>query len=361
MMKKGKKRLWIILLAISLFAIAGVSFLNQPRFGKLPSGKRLERIQKSPNYKNGEFQNELPTIRIVGNKNFFTSMYEFFFKTYPNTTPDPQAIKVVKTDLKKLDPDQNLLVWFGHSSYLLQVNGKRILVDPVFYKASPVSLVNKAFPGLDVYKPSDFPQIDYLIISHDHWDHLDYQTVTELKDKVGKVICGLGVGEDFEYWGYDKNKIIELNWGENAEIGNGFKIFCLPARHFSGRGLRPNKTVWASYLIQTPTDKIYIGGDSGYDPHFKKVGEQFPGISLAVLENGQYNKNWPQIHTMPEFLEMEARELGAKEILTVHHSKYKLSTHPWDEPLKNEQKLRRDSLNVLAPTIGKPILWKTAN
>jgi L-ascorbate metabolism protein UlaG (beta-lactamase superfamily) len=341
--------LWIILSLCGALTITSIGLVNPTSIGKLPSGARLERIEKSPHYKDGAFQNEFETQTMTSDKGFWNAMYDFLLKSYPNTIPD--SVPAIRTDLKKLDPNADWLVWFGHSSYLMQLSGKRILVDPVFYKASPVSFINRAFRGTDIYRPSDMPEIDYLIITHDHWDHLDYQTVKELRTHVKQVICGLGVGADFEYWGYDSSQITEMDWGDSVTIG-GFTFYCLPARHFSGRWLSRNQTLWASFLLQTPVRKIYIGGDGGYDNRFKRLGEQFPGIDLAILENGQYNKNWSKIHLMPAELEQAARDIHAKKYMTVHHSKYKISTHAWDDPLKNEQKLREDSLDVLSPEIG---------
>ena len=348
--------LWIILSLCGALTITGVALVNPASIGRLPSGARLERIEKSPHYKDGEFQNELETVTMTSDKSFFGAMYDFLFKSYPNTVPD--SVPAIKTDLKRLDPVADWLVWFGHSSYLMQLSGKKILVDPVFYKASPVSFINKAFKGTDIYKPADMPEIDYLVITHDHWDHLDYRTAKELKSHVKHVICGLGVGADFEYWGYGSSQITEMDWGDSVSIG-GFKFYCLPARHFSGRWLSRNKTLWASFLAESPAQKkFYFGGDGGYDGRFKRIGERFPDIDLAILENGQYNKNWSKIHLMPAELEQAARDIHAKRYMTVHHSKYKISTHAWDEPLKNEQKLRDDSLNVISPQIGEVVKLK---
>ena len=133
-------------------------------------------------------------------------------------------------------------------------------------------------------------------------------------------------------------------------------VHCLPARHFSGRGLTSNQSLWASFLVETPTRKVYIGGDSGYDSHFARIGKQFPGIDLAILENGQYNEGWKYIHTMPRYLGQAAKDLKAKKIITVHHSKYALARHRWDEPLENEIKAaKEDSLNLFVPVIGQVI------
>lgn len=336
-----------------VLVIAGVVFVNQPGFGRLPRGERLERIKRSPHYQQGEFRNLSPTLLTTSDKGRFRIMWDFLFSSKEGVYPD-RTVAAVKTDLKKLNPEEDLMVWFGHSSYLLQLAGKRFLVDPVFCMASPVSFVNKPFPGTDIYKPKDMPHIDYLIITHDHWDHLDYRTVKQLKDRVGRVICPLGVGEHFEYWGYEPERLIELDWQESVSLDTNSSVHCLPARHFSGRGLKSNRTLWASFLIETAERKVYIGGDGGYDTHFAEIGRRFPGITLAILENGQYNENWRYIHTMPLYLGKIAKELNAAGVITVHHSKYALSHHPWDEPLKNELKAAQtDSLNLIVPVIGE--------
>lgn len=337
--------------------MGGCAFLNQKRFGRLPQGERLERIKRSPQYKEGEFRNRHFTRLMTSDKNRWQVMWSFLFSKPERLRPS-EPVPAIKTDLKKLDRDSDLIIWFGHSSYLLQLSGKQILVDPVFCTAAPVSFVNKPFEGTDIYRPEDMPDmIDYLVISHDHWDHLDYETVKQLKDRVRKVIVPLGVGEHFEYWGFAKYQLVELDWDENATPEDGFTFHCLPARHFSGRGLTSNRTLWASFLVETPSRNVYMGGDSGYDTHFKEIGERFPDIDLAILENGQYNEDWRYIHTLPLHLGREARELGAKQIMTVHHSKYALARHPWDEPLKNELRAaKQDSLNLIVPKIGEVVI-----
>lgn len=346
----------IVLSIVGVIGITGVGILNQPQFGKIPSGKRLERIEKSPNYKDGHFQNQEPTVTMTGDEGSFQALLHFLFKKYPNTVPDSGQIPAIRTNLKNLDRNKDLFVWFGHSSYLLQLSGKRILVDPVFYAGAPFEFINKPFPGTDIYKPEDMPDIDYLIISHDHYDHLEYRTVKELQPRIAQVVTGLGVGEDFEYWGFPEEKISELDWGDSLATGDGFKFHCLPARHFSGRSVFSQKTLWASFLVETPDGKkIFIGGDGGYGKHFQKLGEQFPDITLAILENGQYNKDWKLIHTLPEELEKETMELGAQHVVTVHHSKFKLSYHPWNEPTQNAKELQEKGIPVITPTIGEVV------
>lgn len=357
-MKQAKKYriMWIILSVIAALACIIILFINQPDFGKTPRGERLERVRNSPNYRNGKFQNLHETQQITSEKGLIFSLFDFLFKKKERLTPKSD-LPSIKTDLWKLAKDDDLLIWFGHSSYFIQTDKKRILVDPVLNKAaSPVSFVNKAFKGTDVYRPEDIPDIDYLIITHDHWDHLDYITVKALKDRIGKVICGLGVGEHFEYWGFDKESIIELDWNDKTILANEFTIFGLPARHFSGRGLSLNQSLWCSYLIQTPSRKIYIGGDGGYDTHCSDIGKQFGEIDLAILENGQYDTDWKYIHFLPEQIVEAFNDLNAKKLFTVHHSKFALANHAWDEPLRKiSEAAEKNSIPLLTPIIGEVV------
>lgn len=336
-------------------ALAAVAIAVRPGFGRLPRGERLERVRNSPNYRDGQFRNLEPSPLMADGKGRVRGMLEFLFGKKEGVRPD-RPVKAVRTDLRALAPDSALAVWFGHSSYLIQTDGRRVLVDPVFLSAAPLSFLNRPFRGADLYRPEDMPDIDCLIITHDHWDHLDRRTVMALKPRIGTVVCPLGVGEHFEYWGFPKERIVELDWHEQAPLGDGFTVRCLPARHFSGRGLQSNQTLWGSFLLQSPSRKIYMGGDGGYGKHFAKIGREFPDIDLAVLENGQYNEAWRYIHTLPGQLAQAAKDLGAREILTVHHSKYALARHRWDEPLKTEAALAADTaLHVLRPEIGEAV------
>lgn len=355
LMGKWKMLIYIFLAVILVLGGAGTMFLNQKSFGRLPHGKRLERIERSPNYKNGQFVNEIKTATLYGNKNKFRIWKEFMTQEFPRTVPT-EPIESVKTVLGEIPDDRDWIVWFGHSSYLLNLSGRKILVDPVFYLGSPVTFVNRMFPGSNIYKPSDLPNIDYLVITHDHWDHLDYDAVKELESRVGKVVTGLGVGEHFEYWSYDAGKLIELDWWEKADLDKGFEVTATPARHFSGRGLRANKTLWASFVLRSPRRTIFMGGDGGYGSHFKAIGQKFENIDLGILENGQYSENWPFIHTRPKELSLEMKDLNAARYLTVHHSKFCLSQHPYDEPLQNAVRAAEESGKpVLMPKIGEVI------
>ncbi len=346
----------ILLSSLTLLCIIVFLYLQQPKFGKLASGDRLERIKKSPNYKNNRFQNIHFTPNLTEGVGSWEVVREFLFAKKVRQKPSG-IIPSIKTDLRSLHPSESVLVWFGHSSYFIQLDGKKILVDPVFGNtASPLPNHIKAFTGTNPYTITDIPDIDYLFISHDHWDHFEYPTLQQLKCRVKKVICGLGVGEHLEYWGYEKGMIIEKDWGEKIILDDGFVVLTTTARHFSGRGIAQNKTLWLSFVFETPSLKIFIGGDSGYDSHFAEIGKTHGPFDLAILENGQYDKKWRYIHLMPEEVLQAAKDLKAKRLLPVHSSKYALSNHAWDEPLITLAALNKDvNMPLATPMIGEKL------
>ena len=346
----------ISILAVLTLAIALV--LNHPAFGRTPRGERLKRIERSSNYKNGRFVNKEQTPVMTSSKSRWRMMWDNLTEKKPDNLVPAENIQAVKTDLKRLDLSKDAIVWFGLSSYLLVNGGKKILVDPVLTTGFPASFMMKPFKGTDIYSPENIPEVDYLIITHDHYDHLDYGTVKAIGNRVGRVVCPLGVGEHFEYWGYPNEKITEMDWNETFVPEDNLRITCLPARHFSGRFLRRNPTLWASYMIEG-TSTVYLGGDSGYGSHFAEIGRQFPHIDLAILENGQYNEDWRYIHTLPEQLPAAIHDLNAAMNLPVHNGKFALSRHAWDEPRRRiEEAVAKDSsLNVVHAVIGKPVIY----
>jgi L-ascorbate metabolism protein UlaG (beta-lactamase superfamily) len=288
------------------------------------------------------------------------NMFKIFFKFFLNRTVAP-VIPSTKTDLFSLKKNEDVLVWFGHSSYFVQIEGVKILVDPVLSKvSSPVPFFPKAFKGTDVYNTDDIPEIDYLIITHDHWDHLDYKTVKKLKNKIKKVFCPLGVDSHLTYWGFDSRKITKMNWEDVVKTEEGFKISCFPSKHFSGRSFVRNKTLWASFLIESPKlFRIFAGCDGGYDKHFSNIGNKIKSIDLAILENGQYNENWKHIHMHPNEVIQAAIDLKAKSLLPIHVAKFALSTHPWNEPLcKICESENSKSFKILTPMIGEKVELK---
>lgn len=348
----------MLILSLAI-GIAAYFMLGQKKFGKAPSGKRLERILKSPHYRKDHFENLSKTPEISEDTSMPEVLFKFIFGKKVEVKPN-KKFSFTKTDLKNANPRESFYVWMGHSSYFIQVDGKKILVDPVFSgAASPFPATTRAFAGADVYSAEDMPVIDYLVISHDHWDHLDFETVTKLIPKVKTVVTGLGTGEHLEFWSYNPAQIVELDWGENFYPESGYTFHCETARHFSGRGLTRNKAIWASFVFETPKRKIYLGGDSGYDSHFKNIGEKYRNIELAILENGQYNKDWRYIHMLPEKFPKAASDLNASTIIAVHNSKFALASHNWKEPMRMVTKLtKQQGINLITPKIGEKVFWE---
>lgn len=346
----------IIIIILSLLTTIVYFFLQQPKFGKRPSGGQLEKISLSPNYKNGQFQNLSHTPDITDGATYFTVLKEFFFDKSKRNKPG-NTLPSKKINLLTLAAEENILVWFGHSSYFMQVDGKTFLVDPVLSgSASPIAFTTRGFKGTDVYNIEDFPTIDYLFITHDHWDHLDYATVVKLKPNIKKIITGLGTGTHLQRWGFDENSIIEKDWNQSIPLDAGFSVNTTPGRHFSGRTFKRNGAIWMSFVLTTPTMKIFIGGDSGYDTHFKIIGDEHGPFDLAILECGQYNRYWKHIHMMPEEVVQAAIDLGAALLLPVHWAKFSLSLHAWDEPIKRvtAEAIKRN-VAVVTPLIGEAV------
>lgn len=345
------------LLTVGLVAII---FLEKEAFGKLPEADRLERIQTSPNYREGSFQNLTPTSVMAEDASYVTMMREFFFtknQRYPDKT-----LPVIKTNLNTLSAEQTSIIWFGHSSYLIQVHGKALLIDPVFSeRASPVqSIGSKRFEVSHLYTVDDIPPVDAIIITHDHYDHLDHQTIKALAKKTKHFYTPLGVGEHLEHWGVDSNIITELDWWQHTYIDESIQLTCTPARHFSGRGLKRNQTLWCSYVLTTPTEKLFLGGDSGYDNTFQEIGSKFGPFDIAVLEAGQYDPKWPNIHMAPEETVQAALDLNTSVLLPVHWGKFTLAMHAWNDPIDRVvAAAKQKQVTLTTPQIGEPVVANT--
>lgn len=350
-MKKGMIYTLVVFLILLL---ATVWVMNLPVFGKVPEGARLERIKRLPNYKDGMLENLSPTPMKPDNVSYW-DMLSAFFKGNKRGTPS-QEIPTVKPDFSV--SEQTKIIWFGHSSYLVQVDGLNVLVDPVFSKrASPFSFIgSENFHGTDFVKVEDFPVLDVVLITHDHYDHLDYHTILKLNGKAKRFITSLGVAAHLEYWGVSPEKITELSWNEGTAVGS-LKFTALPARHFTGRLFKRNQTLWSAFVLQGAKEKLYLGGDSGYDTHFKKAGQEFGPFDIAVLECGQYNDYWPLIHMFPEQTVQAAIDLNAKVLLPVHWGKFTLAMHDWDEPvIRVVKEARKQDFKITTPMMGEPII-----
>lgn len=345
----------LIIFVIALIFIGGFLYLYHPRFGAKAEGQRLNSMRSKNNYNGESFDNLEPTPALAENVGYYDLLKSFFLEKKSRVKP-AGSIPVVYTDLQAIPKNENAFVWFGHSSYWLQLDGKRILVDPVFSKyASPVRVGIKAFEMDYTYTAKDIPDVDILIITHDHWDHLDYNTFQALKSRVKHIVTGLGVGAHLEKWGYPAENITELYWGESTTQA-GLHFTSTTSRHFSGRSFKRNVTLWSSFVLQSKNLKLFIGGDSGYGKHFKTIGEQYGPFDYAILENGQYNEKWPYIHMMPEQVIVASKDLQTKYTIPVHSSKFPLASHPWDEPLNRVTKHAKvENIDLVTPIIGQAV------
>lgn len=340
-------------------------FVNRPEFGRLPTGSRLEKILASPHYFKDHFECLTPVTVMsedaAEKENRIVATWKFLFGDKTGLVP-PAPVPTVKTNLNALG-DDDCAIWLGHSTIYLQLAGRKILLDPVFSSyASPIFFVNRAFDGTNIYSAADFPPLDILAITHDHWDHLDYATISALKPKIKTVLCPLGVGEYFEQWGFDADKIIEEDWDAEIDFGRDLTAHILPAQHFSGRMLTQNPTEWCAFAFVTSTRKIFCSGDGGYGSHFKDIGKKFGGFDLAFMENGQYNLAWHAIHLLPNETAQASEDVRAKKVVPIHSGKFALARHLWNEPYKDliAESAGRN-YELLTPRIGELINFREQN
>ncbi len=360
MPRRRKTIFTLILMLLFGLTVASCALLRHKQFGAAPEGERLRRIQASPNYAFGEFGNTVPTPMLAEGQSTLKILVHGLFTRSERLRPTA-PLPTVRTALTGPDApgqDEDMVLWLGHSSFYIQLGGRRILVDPVFNDhGSPLPFLNRTFPGTDIYTPADMPEIDVLLISHDHWDHLDYKTVAALRDKVGSVVCPLGVGADFALWGYPASRIHERDWWETGiRFDGGPTITVVPARHYSGRLFDRNKTLWAGFVIETPRTRLLLSGDSGYGPHFAQIARRFGPFDLVALDGGQYDARWPLIHMTPEEAARAAEDLGAGALLLAHAGRFCISEHPWDEPfMRMAEASAGRSFRLLTPKIGQPV------
>ena len=343
-----------MMMVIGSLSLSGCAFYRQ--FGQMPEGVYLEKIRQSPHYDGERFNNLEPTPMLSGNDGFISALFKFVTTKNERAKPT-MPIPTVKTDLKAIDIEQDTVIWLGHSSFYIQLAGKRLLIDPVLNDyASPVSFANQAFDGTSIYTADDIPEIDVLLITHDHWDHLDYDTVLALKPKIKRVVTGLGVGSHFRYWGYSDHMIEEADWNDTVNMTKELSIHVLPARHFSGRTLTRDKTLWVGFALETPDRKLFFSGDSGYGQHFSEIGKRFGGFDFVFLDSGQYDNKWRYIHMTPEDASQAAEDLQAKAYLPAHTGRFSIAYHSWDDPFIRAAKIsQQKSYRLITPMIGELI------
>lgn len=366
------KILIVLRIVIAVLSIAGWSYLQHPKFGPSPDAIRNARVLASSNYIDGQFRNQLPTPLFSDGSTFWSVLWSNLTEAKTERLRPSQAVPAMKTELRLLEPSTDYVVWLGHSSFFVQIAGKRILIDPVFSTyAAPVPFAVKAFDGTTPYGVADMPEIDVLLITHSHWDHLDYDSVTALAAKTKRAIVPLGIGAYLAQWGYAADKVTEMDWNDSVQAGDGLTIHALPARHYTRRLMETNQTLWVSFALISDDRRLYFSGDSGYGPHFAEIGRRFSGFDLAALDSGQYDTRWPYIHMKPEEAAKAAEDLGARALLPAHVGKFAISKHAWDEPLDRIAKASAgrpydlttpmigQALTLNAPALAAHPWWKT--
>ena len=350
------KILLIVAILIGFMLTTGFVYLQHPKFGPQIDSDKYQEKAVSAIYREGAFQNMEPTEVLVGDNSTLSIIMAGLFNRPENLRPG-FPLPTEKTDFKSLDRQQDTVIWLGHSSYFVQMAGRRILVDPVFGRyAAPVPFANEAFAGTRIYSAEDMPDIDYLLITHDHWDHLDYPTIQALRDKVRHVICGLGVDQYFTQWGYATETVHAGDWFTEIAMDADLTVHTVPARHYSGRLLSKNRTLWVGFVLETADRRILFGGDSGYGEHIGKIGERFGSFDLAVLDMGQYDDRWRYIHMTPEEAARSTEELNARALLPAHVGKFTIARHAWDEPFDRViEASQGKGYRVSTPRIGEPV------
>ncbi len=290
-------------------------------------------MEASPQYREGKFGNRLPMAEDDWTFGKILAMLGEWLNNDAQTVPEEPMPVETLTAADFASPATDLAVrWFGHSTILIEIEGKRILTDPIWSdRASPVS-----FAGPHRFTPplidlAALLPIDAVVISHDHYDHLDYETIVALKDAV-HFFVPLGIGAHLEAWGVAPERIRELDWWESAEL-EGIRFVCTPSRHFSGRSLTDrNRTLWASWSILGAARRVYFGGDSGLFPELTEIGERFGPFDVTMLDSGAYNGRWPDVHMGPEQALIAHRALRGKVLLPIHWGLFQLALHSWVEP-----------------------------
>ena len=324
-------------------------YINPVFGGRISKNEKKDYITRAGNYIKGRFtypkEYELEgesTDNRVSNKG----------KSPKSVLPSVKPI--INNDISK---SELMVTWFGHSTVFIQMNGMNILIDPVFSKRpSPISFIGpKRFsePPITI---DELPPIDIVIVSHDHYDHLDMKSIKKLDKKVKKYIVPVGVDKNLKRWNIDAGKIKNMAWWEEVEV-EGLMIACTPVRHFSNRQVFDMaSTLYASWVLKDENHQIYESGDGGFGKHFNEIHKRYGVFDFVMMECGQYNMRWHDIHMFPEESSKAANMLGAKISMPIHWGTFVLSNHGWDDSVERfVTASEKMGTEVITPKIGETV------
>jgi L-ascorbate metabolism protein UlaG (beta-lactamase superfamily) len=350
---------WIGYLLLVILGSALIWFFTTPQFGGSPTEKQIAEY-KATDHHDGETFFNYKRANMDMDASMIWEIIKEFRNPVDNIKPKDELIPE-KLDANEVsaEPEKAKITWFGHSSFMIELDGKVILLDPMFgQQAAP-----HPWLGTDRYNPTfpleidELPQIDVVVFSHDHYDHLDHGSVIGLAEKVNHWLVPLGLDNHLAEWGIDSNKITALDWWEESMQGD-IMFVLTPSRHFSGRGLSDRMaTLWGSWVIKGDSSNIYFSGDGGYGDHFKEIGEKYGPFDIGLMECGQYNHKWADIHMMPEESVQASIDVKAKVMMPVHWGAFTLSVHSWIEPVQRASiEATKLGVKITTPKIGEQII-----
>ncbi len=328
------------------------------QFGGKATAELINRYSRSSNWRDGKFMNLEETNMNISFQNMPKLFYKQFCDTKGREPKNP--IPVIPFDKEAfLAPSETAkIIWYGHSVVLIRIAGKTILIDPMLGPdAAPVAPFKiKRFSRNTLDLIDDFPPIDLVLLTHDHYDHLDLASMEKLIPKTTQFFVALGCARHLIKWGVNASKIREFDWWDNTSFEE-IEITFTPSRHFSGRGLKDRaKSLWGGWVFRTANENLYFSGDGGYGKHFKEVGERLGPFDFGWIECGQYNENWHLIHMYPEEAVQAAIDARVAKAMAVHWGGFSLAQHNWTDPIKRfVTKAAETQLPIITPRIGAPI------